>query len=228
MLGHLLPFSLVRIQNVPAPHLTGTTAWYRCFEIVRIERFPLRSLQLARFSFGSIGPLALCHWRNSPSAPMVISPTYKIQELPRLSSAPDVNLGSVEMTMKKMILAAFGSLTLLAAPAQAQDVGSILRSVLGGGLGSGVQQQQQQQYDPAYDDQYANQPEYQQQYSNSYGYQQPYAYPQEYSSYRRPRTYSYRRYASYPRYRPHGGYHHAMHHRASSNSARRHTRAYYR
>ena len=38
--------------------------------------------------------------------------------------------------MKKIILATVGSLTLLAAPAQAQDVGSILRSVLGGGLGS--------------------------------------------------------------------------------------------
>lgn len=143
--------------------------------------------------------------------------------------APDANLTFSEMTMKKMILAALGSLTLLAAPAQAQDIGSILRSVLGGGLGSGVeqqQQQQQQQYDPAYDDQYANQPQYQQQYSNSDGYQQPYASSQEYSSYRRPGAYSHRRYARYPRYRSHGGHHHAMHHRAASS--RHHNRAYYR
>lgn len=123
--------------------------------------------------------------------------------------------------MRKLLIVPLAGLAAAAsAPANAQDIGGILSTVLTGG-----QQVYAQPYQPTYgyEQPYAYQPGYGYQapygYAPAYGYQQTYGYRPAYV-YSRPRyvTYRYRRPAAYGygRYR-HAAYrHHARrhHHRA--------------
>ena len=72
--------------------------------------------------------------------------------------------------MKKLIAGSAALLGVIAVPAQAQSLGTIINSVLGGGYSNSYQQPYG--YQPAYS--YGYQPSYG--YQQTYGYQQPYRY----------------------------------------------------
>lgn len=128
--------------------------------------------------------------------------------------------------MNKFVLLPLAGIVLAAAPAEAQDVGGILSSILGRGGYSQPSYGYQETYpERSYGD-YAYQPTYG--YQQSYGYQPAYAYQSRYAySYRRPRyvTYGYRRYARYryPRYHHVSYWHHAhrQHYRSYAYAYRR-------
>lgn len=136
--------------------------------------------------------------------------------------------------MRKLLVAPFVGLMLAAAPANAQDIGGILNSVLGGGSSY---YGYQQSYQPAYGYQqpYGYQPAYGYQpygYQPAYGYQQPYSYQPRYV-YTQPRYVSYGYRAPvvyrYPRYRYAAYRHHARrHHYRSYAYAGSHHRGYRR
>src|SRR5437868_1487333 len=102
--------------------------------------------------------------------------------------------------MRKLLIAPVVGLVFAAAPANAQNLGSILNSVMGGGSNY-------YGYQPTYGYQQTYQPAYS--YQQSYGYQPAYGYQQSYGyqpAYGYQQTYSYRpRYVySQPRYAPYG------------------------
>lgn len=125
--------------------------------------------------------------------------------------------------MTRLIAGSAALLGVIAVPAQAQSLGTIINSVLGDGDYNGYQQS----YQPVYEDQqsydysqsYAYQPAYG--YQQSYGYQPAYGYQRTYSYqpryvYSRPRymSYGYRAPVTYryPRYRYAAYRHHARRH----------------
>ncbi len=125
--------------------------------------------------------------------------------------------------MRKLLLVVpFIGLMSAAAPASAQDIGTILNSVLGGGASDyGYQPAYEQSYQPAYqyEQPYGYQPAYS--YQQSYGYQPVYGYQRTYSYrpryvYSRPRyvSYGYRSPSAYgyPPYRYAAYRHHAQRH----------------
>lgn len=78
--------------------------------------------------------------------------------------------------MKRLIAGSAALLGVIAVPAQAQSLGTIINSVLGGGYSNSYQQPYG--YQPAYN--YGYQPSYGYQ---TYGYQQPYSYSRSYNGY---------------------------------------------
>ena len=142
--------------------------------------------------------------------------------------------------MRKLLITPVAGLILAAAPANAQDIGGILRSVIGGGSSSyGYQQSYQpvyvEQQSYGYPQSYGYQPSYG--YQQSYGYQPAYGYQQTYSYqpryvYSRPRyvSYGYRAPVTYhyPRYRYAAYRHHARRHHYRSYAYAASYRRYHR
>lgn len=110
--------------------------------------------------------------------------------------------------MRKLILTSAAALVAIAVPAEAQDLGTIITSVIGGGYSNGYQPYG---YQPTYNYQpaYSYQPTYgySRSYSNAYSYN-PYQNQQYgYSTYGQQQRYAYSRYGQYSEGRRHHRHH---------------------
>ena len=95
--------------------------------------------------------------------------------------------------MKRFIAASAAVLGVIAVPAQAQSLGTIINSVLGNGYSNSYQPTYG--YQPSYN--YGYQPSYNYGYQPSYGYRRSYSYQQPYRYSRSYNGYGYNSYNGY-------------------------------